>query len=256
MDLTYLANPGENPNTDTVIVPQLPQVLVASNLQYVTFQGLTFEHDNYTMPAAGYQRGTGTRHQRRSVIPEFAAHHVRFRHGDANFRRGYGIYFLHRQYLAELVRFDSTPAESPRTTWSRTARSTNWPLMPFASERRGHRQTPTRTSRSSIPCENNVVEGYGRMFPSSKGITQGQGHDNLYTHNDVYDGYKGAIHVCYWPTPTSIRHSRTTTHFLQSRLQPVSGIMNDSGSLYFGVGTISPPSSGTGNKCSTTKFMT
>ena len=37
--LTYLANPGENPNTDTVIVPQLTQFLVASNLQYVTFQG-------------------------------------------------------------------------------------------------------------------------------------------------------------------------------------------------------------------------
>jgi hypothetical protein len=52
--LTYLANPGENPNTDTVIVPQLTQVLVASNLQYVTFQGLTFEDDNYTMPATGY----------------------------------------------------------------------------------------------------------------------------------------------------------------------------------------------------------
>ena len=30
--LTYLANAGENPNTDSVIVPQLSQVLVASNL--------------------------------------------------------------------------------------------------------------------------------------------------------------------------------------------------------------------------------
>ena len=52
--LTYLANPGDNPNNDTVIIPQLPQVLVASGLQYVTFQGLTFAHDNYTIPAAGY----------------------------------------------------------------------------------------------------------------------------------------------------------------------------------------------------------
>ena len=52
--LTYLANPGENPNTDTVIVPQLTQLLVATNLAYVMFQGLTFEHDNYIMPATGY----------------------------------------------------------------------------------------------------------------------------------------------------------------------------------------------------------
>ncbi len=78
--LTYLANAGENPNTDTVIIPQLPQVLVASNLQYVTFQGLTFEHDNYTLPAdRACVDGAGTGHQRGGVVPEFAAHHVRFR---------------------------------------------------------------------------------------------------------------------------------------------------------------------------------
>jgi uncharacterized protein (TIGR03437 family) len=52
--LTYLANPGENPNTDTVIAPQLSQVLVAYNLQYVTFKGLTFEHDNCVVAPTGY----------------------------------------------------------------------------------------------------------------------------------------------------------------------------------------------------------
>jgi len=36
--------------------------------------------------------------------------------------------------------------------------------------------------------QNNVVEGYGRTLPASFGIAQGSGHDNLYTHNDVYDG--------------------------------------------------------------------
>ena len=56
--LTYLANPGENPNTDTVIVPQRTQLLVATGLQFVTFQGLTFAHDNYTMPATGYSNGS------------------------------------------------------------------------------------------------------------------------------------------------------------------------------------------------------
>jgi hypothetical protein len=52
--LTYLANGGEDPNADTVVIPQLPQVLVAANLQYATFHGLTFEHDNYTLPPAGH----------------------------------------------------------------------------------------------------------------------------------------------------------------------------------------------------------
>ena len=52
--LTYHASSGESPNTDTVIAPQLTQLLVASALQYVTFRGLIFEHDNHTMPKTGH----------------------------------------------------------------------------------------------------------------------------------------------------------------------------------------------------------
>ncbi len=53
--LTYLANPGENPEHRCGHrAPQVTQLLVASALQYVTFRGLTFEHDNFTMPTTGY----------------------------------------------------------------------------------------------------------------------------------------------------------------------------------------------------------
>jgi len=41
--------------------------------------------------------------------------------------------------------------------------------------------------------QNNVVEGYGPTIPAAFGIAQAMGHDNLYTHNDVYDGYHCAI---------------------------------------------------------------
>jgi len=51
--LRYLAQAGENPNTDEVIVPQAAKILSATNVQYVTFSGLTFAHDNYVAPAAG-----------------------------------------------------------------------------------------------------------------------------------------------------------------------------------------------------------
>ena len=97
--------------------------------------------------------------------------------------------------------------------------------------------------------QNTVVEGYGRVFPGSKGITQGQGHDNLYTHNDVYDGYKGAIKVCYCANsdlnPPFTNNNIISFNHVYNLFQ---GIMNDSGSLYFGVGTPSPPPSGTGNR--------
>ena len=87
------------------------------------------------------------------------------------------------------------------------------------------------------------------MFASSKGITQGDGHDNLYTHNDVYDGYKGAIKICYCANsdvnPPFTNNNTISFNHVYNLFQ---GIMNDSGSLYIGAGTPSPPSSGAGNK--------
>src|SRR5205807_2220586 len=52
--LTYLAQAGENPNASEVVVPQQSQLLVANGLQHVTFQGITFAHDNWMPPAEGF----------------------------------------------------------------------------------------------------------------------------------------------------------------------------------------------------------
>src|SRR5262249_9921294 len=51
---TYLANPGEDPNVDIVFIPQAAQLIVAYQLQYVTFRGLTFQHDNYIVAPTGH----------------------------------------------------------------------------------------------------------------------------------------------------------------------------------------------------------
>ena len=53
--LTYLARPGENPNLGNVVIPQTAPPLVRTyNLRHVTFQGLTFAYDNYTVPDTGH----------------------------------------------------------------------------------------------------------------------------------------------------------------------------------------------------------
>jgi uncharacterized protein (TIGR03437 family) len=244
--LTYLANPGENPNADTVIVPQLIQVLVASNLQYVTFQGLTFEHDNYTLPAAGYDGSS-------DIVAGVSfqnSQHITFDSSIVAQTAGVGLEFIScidrtskpwcvsvnanavtANNLIENSAFYELAADGIRVGVSGQASDTNANVPQFHT------------------VQNNVVEGYGRVFASSKGITQGQGHDNVYTHNDVYDGYKGAIHVCYCANsdinPPFTNNNTISFNHVYNLFQ---GIMNDSGSLYFGVGTPSPPSSGTGNK--------
>ena len=82
--------------------------------------------------------------------------------------------------------------------------------------------------------QNNVVEGYGRNIPASFGIGQGMGHDNLYTHNDVYDGYHCAIStsqsIAESIKPAGIGNGNNVISFnhVYNLLQ---GIMNDGGSI-------------------------
>lgn len=244
--LTYLANPGENPNTDTVIVPQLTQVLVASGLQYVTFQGLTFAHDNYTMPSTGYD-GTS------DIIASVSfqnSQHITFDSSIVAETSGVGLEFI------SCIDKNSPNWCVSNNTGGVAANNLieNSAFYDLAADgiRIGVSGNPTDTN-ANVPqfntVQNTVVEGYGRVFPSSKGITQGQGHDNVYTHNDVYDGYKGAIKVCYCAdsdvNPPFTNNNIISFNHVYNLFQ---GIMNDSGSLYMGVGTPSPPSSGTGNK--------
>ncbi|SPF55322.1 conserved hypothetical protein [Candidatus Sulfopaludibacter sp. SbA4] len=244
--LTYLANPGENPNTDTVIIPQLTQVLVASNLEYVTFQGLTLEHDNYTMPATGYD-GTS------DIIAGVSfqnSQHITFDSSIVTETSGVALEFISciDKTSPNWCVSNSTGGVAANNLIQNSA------FYDLAADaiRIGVPGKPTDTN-ANVPqfnsVQNTVVEGYGRVYASSKGITQGQGHDNLYTHNDVYDGYKGAIKVCYCANsdvnPPFTNNNVISFNHVYNLFQ---GLMNDSGSLYFGVGTPSPPSSGTGNK--------
>lgn len=244
--LTYLANSNENPNNDTVIVPQLTQLLVASSLQYVTLQGLTFENDNYTMPAVGYDGSSDII----AAVSFQNSQHITFDSNTVAQISGSGLEFISCVDKSSKNWCISTTASAVNA--NNTIQ--NSAVYDVASDgiRIGASGQASDTNANVAQfntVQNTVVEGYGRVYPSSKGITQGQGHDNLYTHNDVYDGYKGAIKVCYCSNsdvnPPFTNNNIVSFNHVYNLFQ---GIMNDSGSLYFGAGTPSPPSTGSGNK--------
>ncbi|HUK12171.1 MAG TPA: right-handed parallel beta-helix repeat-containing protein [Thermoanaerobaculaceae bacterium] len=232
--LTYLANAGENPNTDLVIVPQLSQVLVASNLEYVTFRGLTFEHDDYTEPAAG--------HISVELEPDIGAavsfqnsRHITFDSGIVTQTSGTGIEFI------PCVN-SSSPAYCVSTNGNAVVADNVIENSAFydigvVGIRIGNpyqnADTDANVPQSTV-VRNNVVEGYGRTLPAAFGIGQGMGHDNLYTHNDVYDGYHCAIStsqgIADTTVPSGIGNANNTISFnhVHDLLQ---GIMNDGGSI-------------------------
>ena len=244
--LTYLANSGENPNADTVIAPQLTQLAVASALQYVTFRGLTFEHDNYAMPANGYNGDSPII----SAISFQNSQHITIDSVIVAQTSGTGLEFIScidRSSPKWCVAYNTAGVSA-----NNIVENSAFYDLGAAGIRIGVGGNATDTNANVVQfhtVQNTVVEGYGRVYASSKGIDQGQGHDNLYTHNDVYDGYKDAIKVCYCANsdvnPPFTNNNVVSFNHVHDLLQ---GIMNDNGSIYFGVGTPSPPQSGTGNK--------
>ena len=234
MTLTYLANPGENPNTDQVIVPQLPQVLVATNLQYVTFRGLTFEHDNYTLPATG--------HVSRELEPDIGAavsfqnsQFITFDSDTVTQTSGTGVEFIPCLNSTSPAYCVSTNINAMVS--NNVVENSAFYDLGVMGIRIGNPYQGVDTD-ANVPqhmlVQNNVVEGYGRVIPASFGIGQGMGHDNLYTHNDVYDGYHCAIStsqsIAENTVPSGIGNANNVISFnhVYNLLQ---GIMNDGGSI-------------------------
>ena len=232
--LSYLADSGENPNQDTVIVPQLTQVLVASSLQHVTFRGLTFAHDNYTLPATG--------HSSKELEPDISAavsiqnaQHVTFDSGTVTQIAGVGLEFISciDASSPSWCLSSSSTATTADNTISNSAFYDLGALGIRIGNPRGSADTDANVPQRTL-VENNVVEGYGRTIPAAFGIGQGEGHDNLYTHNDVYDGYHCAISISEATSdttrPNGMGNANNTISF-NHVFNLLQGIMNDGGSI-------------------------
>lgn len=233
--LTYLANPGEDPNKDTVIIPQVPQLLVASNLQYVTFKGLTFEHDNYTVPAAG-DKSSELEPDVSAAVSFQNSQYITFDSGIVTQTSGTGLEFISCT--------NSTASPSYCVSDNANGVTANDVIQNSAlydigvqGIRIGEPYIKTDTDANvpqSITVQNNVVEGYGRTIPASFGIGQGNGHNNLYTHNDVYDGYHTAISISEAGSdiakPNGIGNANNTISF-NDVYNLFQGIMNDGGAI-------------------------
>jgi uncharacterized protein (TIGR03437 family) len=232
--LTYLANSGENPNTDMVIAPQLPQVLVATNLRYVTFRGLRFEHDNYTVPATGHA-SSELEADISAAVSFQNSQFITFDSGIVTQTSGSGLEFIPCINPGS-PRYCIANNLNAVVTNNVVANSAFYDIG-VVGVRIGNPFQPADTD-ANVPqlttVQNNVVEGYGRNIPAAFGIGQGMGHDNLYTHNEVYDGYHCAISTSQSigtnTKPSGIGNANNVVSFnhVYNLLQ---GIMNDGGAI-------------------------
>ena len=232
--LTYLANPGENPNTDLVMVPQLPQLLVASGLEYVTFQGLTFEHDNYAVPALGH-RSSEMEPDIPGAVSFQNAQHITFDSGTVTQVSGTALEFI--SCVAKASPSDCAAVSASGATAYNTVQNSAFYDIGALGVLFGHPYTNVDNDANTPQfnlVQNNVVEGYGRIIPAAFGIAQGNGHDNVYTHNEVYDGYHTALSISEangdTVKPNGVGNANNTISF-NHVYNLLEGIMNDGGAI-------------------------
>ena len=226
--LTYIAQTGENPPTDTIIAPQSAQVMTATSLQYVTFQGLQFEHDNFTVPTTGYV-STQQEPAMPAAVGCYNCQHVTFNADIVTMTSGSGI---------EIYTTDVT-----QTTANNVVENSGFYDIGGMGIRIGKEPAGTDTDANVAQfntVENNLVEGYGRVIPSGVGIVQGGAHDNLYTHNDVYDGYHSGIEICLAPSCSpgnkSSNGSFNNTVSFNHVFDLYEGVTDDGGAIYMATG--------------------
>jgi len=180
--LTYLAKPSENPNQQAVIVPQVPQLMVAEGLQFVTFRGLTFSHDNW-LPAP---EGLGDMQGGPKVPGALSFHdssHIVFERDIVDHIQAWGIDFFGASAGNQIL--DSAIYD-----------------IGYGAIRVG-RMIRRDDSDDVVPqyttVDDNVIEGGGRIIPSGigTGVWVGNSHHNTISHNEIYDFYNGAIRVGY-----------------------------------------------------------
>jgi len=235
--LTYLANAGENPNDDSVIVPQASQVMIATGLQYVSFTGLAFEHDNFIVPAVGYpslRQDPGIT----GALTCLNCQNVTFNGDTVAETSGGGL---------ELY----TSNTSAATANNMVENAAFYDLGAFGI-RVGMPAAYTDTDANvphSTTIENTLIASYGRVFPSAIGLVQGDGHDNTYSHNDIYDGYHSAVEVCALGCPFGAQNSNGSFNNITEFNHAYNigqGMTDDMGCIYYNTG--GPNHYATGNK--------
>ncbi|MBZ5597194.1 MAG: right-handed parallel beta-helix repeat-containing protein [Acidobacteriia bacterium] len=221
--LTYLAKENETPAKDSVIVPQQAQLILATNLQYVTFTGIVFSHDNWMPPVTGYGDAQG--------IPTVTAA-LSFT-GSSNITLD-GCTISHTQGWG--VEFEGNGSAS--TTDNQVLNSALFDLgaggIRIGSWPNGNTTDASVAQHTLV--QNNVIAGGGRVQPTGigTGIWVGDSHHNTITHNEVYDFYSGAIGVGFQygiAGGAGLAHDNMVSYNLVHDLGQ--GVTSDMGGIYF-----------------------
>jgi Right handed beta helix region len=220
--LTYLPKAGETITNTTIVAPRLLNVLTASNLSNVTFQGLTFSHSDWQVPAAGYLGA-----QADSGIPAAVSltnpNGVVFEQDTISHVGAYGIEFLQTGVAAGTSSYLAQFRDGLLTD------------LGGGGIRIGKRVTSCNTNDKvpqNVYIANNMITGGGRVAPAGYAILVGDAHHVMIEHNEIYDFYNNGIGVGFnWDYACNLAHDNVVQ--FNSLHDLGQGVTSDLGGVYY-----------------------
>ena len=197
--LNYLAVPGENPNNDSVVIAQVQPVgpiggslISAVYLDCVTFRGITFEVDNFIPSPQGFNSDELSEDTLPEAIDCISCQEVTFD----------GITVRHTSASGIMLASGSGDIDRPPVN-NKVINSAFYDIGDSGIRIGRHPRGSDRPNHvvQFATIENNIVQGYSRVFAAGIGMSQANGHDVTYLHNDITDGYHAGLSVCLLGCP-------------------------------------------------------
>jgi hypothetical protein len=232
--LNYLAQPGEDPNRDSVLIPQIQpssptggSLISAVYLDCVTFRGITFEVDNFVPPPAGFNDDETSSDTLPEAIDCISCKHVTFD----------GVTVRHTS--ASGLRFTSGSGDIDRVPVDLKITNSAFYDIGASGIRIGsHPRVGDRWNHvvQDVTIENNIVQGFSRVFAGGAGIAQSNGHDIRFLHNDITDGYNSGLSVCLLGCGAHDGNGYNLLAQYNHVWNVMQGISSGTGAIYFNIG--------------------